>query len=242
MDKKMIAENVFQQYKENLKIMSTDLYSWDRRTLPAMSMRVQDATQQNPKLKEMFLSHLYDTAYCLYLHGSTGKQKQLSRIVEETYENIVTLDGLELYENLAKVVEPSLGDRKDFGPTQIVLLTRALEEELYKSNKIIFTAPSLNDVKKCPTFEDLVLHCRDLVEAANGKDPLRLNLEQRATNTALQKERFEPKTLYVIAHVDDYAAFGPTFLGGRFVDCNVDTLDSITNESVLEVLKKVKKK
>lgn len=242
MDKKSIAESVFQQYKENLEIMKTDLHSWDRRTLPAMSMRVQDAKQQNPKLREMFLAHLFDTAYSLYLSGNVAKQKQFLKVIEETFENIVPLNGMELYEGFAQVVEPSLGDRRDFGPTQIVLLTRALEEELYKNDRILFTAPTLNDVKKVSTFEELSFHCRDLIEQTNSKDPLRSNLERRAVEVALSKDSFEPKTLYVIAQVEKYAEFGPTFLGGRFIDCNVDTLNVIDKDTVLEVLKKVKKK
>lgn len=239
---KIQPEQIFNQYKDSLASLKIDLSSVPFANKAAMAIKVADAKSNAPMLKQMFLSHLYETAFSLYLKGNPDKQEKFCQIIEETFENIVVLDGSAMYREFCNTVNPSIGARQQFGPTQLVLLTNALETELRKTDTILFSAPQLEDVVICKNIEDVTDQCRILTEKANGFEPLRLNLEQTATEKALNRDTFDKQTLYVIKYMNSGVdKFGPVFLGGRYRECNVDEMSSITVETVLEVLNKIKK-
>lgn len=189
-------KTLMEQYGECEKIVALDLGGHDPKTLPGMQMRQRECKDQIADLKRRYESEVLSRAFTIFLHGPLALQQAYLESAKKTTK-VLTADARALYEFLAKDIEPSLGDRRIFGTSQLAMLCRGLTEA---GRQIEFTSrlqtPNLPDLRHCPSTNDVIEYARELVRASSTD-----TLNQKWIEASVIKQALEIRYTRAVAPV-----------------------------------------
>lgn len=234
------TEDILKELKVVKKSANLDIDVIPQHIRPGHEMAKREANEKLPRLFREYLDTVFKSARGLFPNGSEDNTKQYVEVAKKE-GGIVVVDGGEMYRNMAKQIEPSIGSSRDFGVTQLQLLMAMVR---VISNDIGFqepVPPTMTELRACTTFEDLVEYVRILCERAMGNKLYVSYVTFKVADAALEAD-FAGKVLPVaITHTTsaDRAVLASLFVANT--SFNLDDADEIDAKYVISTFKKVTK-
>jgi hypothetical protein len=162
-------EQLMEQYAEVEQIANQDLSAWPVKTLPGAQMRQRECRTQMEALGAKYKDALLGSAVAIFLDGDQQQTQQFAKVAEGS-GGTLTISAETMYEDLAKDIEPTLGDRRQFGTSQLGMLVSALTRVGKDLDFRNIPVPQIFDVTVCREHQDLIALVRNLVRQAIGDD------------------------------------------------------------------------
>jgi hypothetical protein len=226
------------------KRAGTDLEAVPYQTRASMTSMVQNAKEKLGSLEKDYFSRVRSNTLGMFLFGDAPRVVQFAEIAGAE-AGVYLVQGDALYQRLADKIEPSLGNTREFGTTQLGFLIDELK--LIQRKELGITRmqlPSLREAKAVKDRIELVAYIRKLVQGAVGDDLLRMSIDKRVNQLALDSE-FTGKLLPVaVVGIDqlEVSALTPLFTNAVTVDVGTSDDGEVNKEYVLNQLSTFKKK
>lgn len=232
------------EYKEAEEFSKKDLASWPRNTLPGAQMRQRECRDLMAKIEGLYSDVLRAGAFTMFPLVEDGKPETLEQFLRAVREtaNPLVFSARTLYQKLADDIEPTLGDRRTFGITQVVRLVTLLTDLGRDLGFRNIPLPQQLDMVHCSTGDDLVAHVRLLVRSMNGDALNRAYIESEIVKRALSIRYTRSIVPVVItdATQSEVDGLGTALFSGSYFPVPL-TLEQTDNENVLKILSDIKK-
>jgi hypothetical protein len=235
MKKQSKLEEISSRYEAAAKMAASDLSDWPRASLPGAQMLQREAQDSLPKIRQEYAAALKDGMILVVLRGATVNQEEFARYAQEGAGMIVArADGA--YRRLADMIWPALGDRRQFGASQLGLLVEGLAVLGRDLDVRAIKSPQISEVTVVAGREELVEYVRDIVVAADGDRIARRLLEQEIVEEALKIRYNQPVVPVLLLGCQSEA---PEIFGAQVYEIHLG-VDAPTADSVLADLAKVR--
>jgi hypothetical protein len=237
--KKLVKELV-----ETQALAKTDLEALPWQTRNSVTNMVREAQERLEKLKSEYQRQLRANTLGVFLLGSPTRVAQFLQIAAEE-AGMNTIQGDKLYQDLADKIEGTLGASREFGPTQLGHLHLALSDLMKTQDIRWMPMPKLQASMAVPDRDALVQYVRKLVRSALGDDLLRLVIDRRINELAIEQQ-FAGKIFPVAVvglEADEIPSLVPIFSISSTVQVGDTSEDGDVNkEYVLNHLSALRKK
>lgn len=210
------VKDLVSEYHREKKIAEASLEGHDPRSAPSAAVRQREARDALENLRGEYAAYVRGAAISIPVSGPPLKVTAFASIAESDC-HVVVADACTLYEELARDVEPLLGDRREFSGTHLGQLVRSMTEVGKDLDVWRITAPQIEDVVQVRDFAALVSLIRKLVRAADG-DRLNLRrLERRAVEQGLLARYSAPTfaVLVVGGDAEEVVSLGLALFAGQ---------------------------
>lgn len=228
---------------ETQVLAKTDLEAVPWQTRNSITSMVKDAQERVTKLRDEYQRQLRSNTLGLFLFGEPERVARFMEIAaEEAGVNLI--QGDKLYQDLADKVEPTLGDSREFGPTQLQGLHLGLNELMKAQDIRRMPLPRLQELTAVQDRIELVQHIRKLVRDALGDDLLRLVIDRRINELAVEQQ-FAGKVFPVaIVGLDptEVQSLVPIFTNSTSIQVGTSEDGEVTKDYVLNQLANFRKK
>lgn len=234
------TEDILKELQITKKLAETDLDLVKPNVRSGHEMAKRDAADRLPRLFREYVEVLFKGARALFPNGSPKNVEKYVQVARaEGGVGVVTVDGGELYKKIAWEIEPSIGQSRDFGVTQLQLLMALVKQISYDVSFKDPVPPVLNELRACTTFDDLVDYVRERIEAAMS-DNLLVAFTQFKVADAACAAGFDGNILPVVVtgtSSQDRAALAHLFEASSSFD--LDTAEAIDSKFVISTFKSV---
>lgn len=206
-------------------------------------MRKTDAAVELEKLKTLIVNEVKATAFGVVLTGDEEAIKVFADISEENANTInVPADGL--FNRICDEIEPSIGDRRTFGTTQLSMLITSMSRLGRELNlEDVLPVPQIDDLVHVKSRDALREYVRYLMRKVGAAEVLNSAwIEKQVSERALEI-RYTNHVVPVIltgAVEAEAATLGKTLFSGRTYTHKV-TKENATAESVMQTLGEIRK-
>ncbi len=234
-------QKLIAQIDENQVIASTDLEGYDYKKLPGMTMRVREATEALESLRGSYSEYVTANSFLLFVTGPKDAIEEYVRVAEEE-GGTITVSAAGLYRDIAKAVSPSIGDRRQFGVTQLSLLLQELGEIGMRLKIRSIPTPNLEDVANVPTDDDVANQIRDIVRKSSGDLVNTAYLKDSIVQAALEIRYTQVVVPVVItdATAEELKTL-PELLDTPHLLITLENKESVTTEKIIETFKTITK-
>jgi len=148
-------EKLVEQYEEFETFANKDISEWPAATRPGAQMRQREAKDNVTKLGTEIKGLVLGSAVSIFV---TGAKADVDAWASESDLNggTITASAQALYEDLAKDIEPSLGDRRQFGTGQLGMLISAMTRIGKELDFRNIPTPQIFDVATVKTTQALI--------------------------------------------------------------------------------------
>jgi len=222
------------------KIANIDLEAWDRRTLASITSTRNDARERVEALKKKYCGIVAESTVGIFVLGS--KSQEFAKVAEVDGA-VTTISAASLYAKLADLIEPVIGDSREFGIIAMGKLVQGLTDVGHEVGIKSMDLPKFNPIK-VKDRAALIDHIRFTVRETLGDDLNRLYLTNAIQEKAY-KNKFSgtvlPIVFYDISSTDEAAGLESVTakFGTRVITSEAD---EVTKNSVFEAFETVKKK
>lgn len=236
-------KDLVKKISENKKLVAIDLEAAPRNTLPSLQAMVFNAREELKTQLLEYAGRIRANGVGILMYGDSARQNEFAALAVAEAPGTVHVRADELYDNLAARVEPTLGASKDFSTTQLQVLHDELR--FYRDQLGIsgLTMPMMTDIICVPTRKALVNYVRDLVRKVAQDDLMRLYVDKKINDLAVE-QHFSSKTLPVVVtglfDPAEAAAVSDLFSKKSAVDVGTSD-DEVNKEFVLNALTNVRK-
>lgn len=206
-------------------------------------MRKADATTELDTIKKDYEATLKETAFGIILLGDPAEMEKFAKFcADECHTLNVAADGF--YDRICESVEPSIGDRKTFGTSQLGLMIRALDtigRELGARN---IPLPQIDDLVHVKNREELRAYVRHLIRKTGIGDTLNAAWIQKETTKRALEIRYSRPVVPVVltgATEEEASTLQSTLFSGTsfIVPVNKENSDP---DSILKCLGEIRTK
>jgi hypothetical protein len=211
------------------------------KTRAGIEVAVRQAKEDLVRLRRDYERKVLETGVAIFLYGPADKAKVFGQLVSEMGEAVV-IDASEIYTNIAKRIEPSLGHGRQLTAEHISMLHAALMEVAREVGVHLTRPAKLTRMEIIPDFESLVAYVRDELRGNFG-DEMNAAYLQLALGREGLKIRYMGSTSPVIilnAVPDEAVGLGQAFGKGR-ANIEIGTDDTIDKEYIVKTFKNVQK-
>lgn len=206
-------------------------------------MRKADAAIELESLKKDYEATIKSLAFGIFLLGDDEPIQTFSKFCKEECGTLnVSADGF--YDKICDTVEPSIGDRKTFGISQLSLLIRALSEMGRELNVRSIPTPQIDDLVHVKTREELRIYVRQLIRKTGMGDTLNAAwIQKDTTRRALEIGYSRPVVPVILtgATEEEVATLQATLFSGPSFVVNV-TKENCDPDSILKCLGEIRAK
>lgn len=144
------------------KTAATNLEDIPWQTRSAWGISIEEAKARLGSLKKAYREAILKNGVAIFLEGNAEKAAEFAKLIRESGEGLV-VDASALYERLAKGVNGTMGDTRQWGVHQSAKLNRDLQEVMHEIGLKDMPAPTRKDMPVLPKYEDVVAHVRGLI-------------------------------------------------------------------------------
>ncbi len=227
----------------NQKRASVDLEAIPWQTRASIQNMKMDAVEKVSKLKEEYFRKVRSNTFGLFLFGDTDRVETFTSIAAEE-AGVLTVKGDAIYQTLAAKIEPSLSNGREFGPTQLQGLIEGLRDLNMEMGIRTMQMPKLAEMSVINNRTQMVGYIRKLVQNVVGDDLLRMNVDQKINQAAVDTE-FAGKLLPVaVTGLDreEIAALASLFTNAVTVEVGTSEDGAVDQKYVLNQLESLKSK
>ena len=240
---KIVAENRLKQIVEDIedakRVVAIDVRQVARAAQPSFAIRKREAEDTMASLKSGFKTLVLGGSTKVFISG-----RSVAKFLDAANQtpNVLVINASELYEAWARIIEPSLENkRRDWTSTQTVLLTQCMLRFMETNQIMALKTPKLEGMEidpPMPTLNDVVNRVRLAIRNTNGDDVNVIDIENRLVEQALAKKvSVVPVPVIISGLSNEELQFMPTrLLSGNpsvFIKVNKTQYDT---EVVTEVL------
>jgi hypothetical protein len=218
-----------------------DTVPWQSR--PGFQSAKYEAAAALPKVRAEYAERIFSNTIYFFPVGATEKAAQFAKVAN-VEGGTFSADAKQVYVDLALRVERTLGQRREFGAQQLTTLNDAIDDVVrstHSTRSMSVPTSALQSLDALPTFEAVVDHCRTLVEAAHGKDLLRLYLNSHIVDQAVAA-KFNAKTLAVVVLNADESTRNELAGSSRSTVVDVDAAAEIDKAFSITIFKEASTK
>lgn len=206
-------------------------------------MRKADALTDLEKLKVQIVAEVKSTAFGVILTGEAEPVKVFADFAAENAGTInVAADGL--FDRICDDIEPSIGDRRTFGTTQLSLMISSMSRlgrDLRLENTL--PVPQIDDLVIVKTRDALREYVRSLLRRANAAEVLNSAwIEKQVSDKAMEiryTHHVVPVVLTGAAEVEAATLKQTLFSGKTFI--HKVTKENSNPEAVMQALGEIRK-
>lgn len=181
----MTPREMVKRYAECKEVCSQNPDTFPLRTKPGKLMQMADCAKEMLKIEEEHRNFIKNHAFVIVLKGSAEAQKKWLEVAHKEAE-ILSIRADKLYREFATVIEPSIGDRKTFGTSQLTLLIQAMIKGCKDLGLQNMPTPQLLDLSHVKNTEELVNCIRLLIRSSSGDQFNQAFIEQQVQKQALE--------------------------------------------------------
>jgi hypothetical protein len=226
---------------ETEKMANVDPESFDWRARPSITNTKREAQARLADLKKKYEKAIVGSTVSIFALGDKADEFAAAA-VEESKTPIIVLDADEFYKKISTRVEATLGARREFGTTQMVLIVRGLTDMAEELGIGSFDSPKFVPSGVLPDSAAVLGHVRTVVRTTLGDEFNRIYLMKEIIQRALAS-RYTNSVLPVIIKglEGDDEITGLRSITARF-GARVVASEAVTQEFVLGVFKEVQEK
>ncbi len=234
------------RYKQAKAMSETDLSEWDRRTIMGVSTAKAQALKDLDPLRAEYNKEVVKSFVKVFLVGDQSKVEKFAAFAST--EGALTVDGSELYRNLARPVEDTIDHRRrTFDTSQVVRLYQELADFAQKFGIKEMPEPKVdaNDYNGgAPNFEATVGIVRKSIRRTSDDDLNVLYLQHKALAMALAAEitGMAPVVVSGLSPDEIKNISEKLFPGQPSLTVSVDTLDTEDDASMGALVSVVSKR
>jgi hypothetical protein len=235
-------EDIVKDLAQNIQHANIDLEAANYKSRPSLTHLKNEAQGRVEKLKVEYAQRIRASSVGIFLYGDSDRLQAFTAIAEEE-AGVLAVNAGELFERLAMRVEASLGASREFGPTQLQGLIEALSTLSKDMGIRSMPKPKLQDLVAVADQQELIQHVRRLVESAVEGDLLRLYVDQKVNEVAVEAQ-FAGSVLPVAVlgtSREDLAVLAPLFTHSVSVEVGTSEDGAVDREYVLSKLEAMKK-
>lgn len=239
----MDLKQLVKQLADTRKLANTDLEAVHRNVRPSMTMMVNDAKDRLEKLKHEYSQYLRSNTLGLFLFGDPSRVNKFFEIAaEEAGMNLI--QGDTLYQRIADRVEPSLGMSREFGPTQMQMMIQELDDIAKEMGIRRMDKPRLAELSATPDRISLVAYIRKLTRAVLDDELLRLFLDRRINEMAIDQQFAGKSFPLCVVGLDpvEVPGLAAIFTNSFTVDVGTSSDGEVNKDYVLNQLMAFRKK
>jgi hypothetical protein len=236
--KSLVKEVALVQKRANVDIEAA---SWQTR--PSLQNMKMEALEQLAKLKEQYTRKVRSNTLGVFVFGGQPRVEAFCKIADEE-AGVMQVNGNDLYRRLAARIEPNMGASREFGPTQLQGLIEGLRDINQEMGVRTMRMPNLQAINAPKDVQELTTYIRKLVQGVVGDDLLRMYVDQKINQMAIDTE-FSGNILPVaVAGIEKEEAVALASLFSNSVSVEVGTSEGgeVNKEYVLNQLKNLKSK
>jgi hypothetical protein len=236
-------EEILADYQAAKEMSSRDTSNIPYNTRAAIQNAMRAAKDQVVELRREYDDKLFSNAYAVVVEGDPGKVEEFKVATTSIGGFVFNFD--DLYENIASVVEPSIGFTRVFGINQGFMMMQALRQIL-ESNGVEFEVkdPGVGVGVVVRTHQDVVDYIRNTLLHTFGNAIMylyaRANLLRRALTLGHAKKALA--VAFVGGGVDETHSVAPLFKNIALVDVTDAVIDQNYAISTYNKLNKKPKK
>ncbi len=155
------------------------------KNLPAMQMAKADALDRIEKLKADYKVFMTGATFTIFTSGTPEDQRTFALIAQQEAD-VLVVSANDLYMQLAKAVEPTLGDRRTFGTSQLAFLIRSMGDMCRDFKLRDLRTPEIFDLAHPQTLDELATHIRNIIRISSGDALNKAFLENKIFNQAME--------------------------------------------------------
>lgn len=178
-------EKLSEEYESVAKTAAMNLDDVPAATRGGWSTRVREAQDRLKDLRVEYRNALLKNGVAIFLEGDAAKVGEFVQLVVDGNEGLV-VDANTLYDRLAREVEVSLSDQRNWGVTQTYRLHQALQAVMFELGLSEMPMPSRDSMPIVPTYADTVAHVKSIVKGAVDNQLNRLYIINEALNAAIK--------------------------------------------------------
>jgi hypothetical protein len=235
------VKKLIQQYAAAEHAKTIDLDSVPFKHRPAMEMAKRQAEAQMNEVKEQYAKFIHEGAFTIFLNGAKADVEAWASVaVKEAGALVIRADAL--YQNIADDIEPSIGDRRTFGTTQLGLLVSALTNIGKQFDARNIPLPQINDLAHCADRDALVGLIRKLVRSVVGDVLNQKWMERDLLSEALKIRYILPVVPVIVVNSDpeEATSLSAALFSGTTFTVKV-TPEGTSEESVIKTLTDIQK-
>lgn len=159
-------ESLMKEYKECQDVLDQNLEGLSPFN-QSMKMRQADCRDRVQIIEREYMAVLKERAFTIFLEGKPEDQIVWAKIATDE-ANVMCLSADSFYKKLAEHVEPTLGDRRTFGTSQLATLIRALGEIGRDVGARQVPTPQIFETHHLKGEAAVVNYLREIVRASSG--------------------------------------------------------------------------
>jgi hypothetical protein len=231
--------------KQTRGLASTDLEAIPAATKASWTFTVREAKERLEKLEPEYFKQVRSRTLAIIATGDADRASSFLELANEIMKDDlawVAVDGL--YRRLADKAFPTLGAKREFGPTQLHVIIRELQEATKDLGVLRMTMPALKSMEICKTPQETTSYIRKLIRDAVGDDLLKLYVNKAVNDSTLELMPTGETFPFLLVGVDDVEipALTDLFSKAAAIDLGTSQEAPFTKDSVLAILAGVREK
>lgn len=163
-EKHQTTEALLEDLQQTAESAERDLTLVPAATQASHQIAKREAQERLPKLRQAYQDRIFQNAAYFFTTGPY--QKQLDFAAAASEEGITLLVDLnEAYDRIARAVTPTMGDKREFGVTQVMKMHQEVED-IFPSQS--FDSPKIFELAVVRTDAELVEYVRQLCARSYG--------------------------------------------------------------------------
>ena len=230
---------ILDNIEESIRVIGLDVAQSDPRTRPALAIRKREAEDNLLGLKSAYKTLVTGGFFKVFVSG-----KNADKFVEAVSKKpgVLVINGRELYETWAKVVEPTLEHRqRNWTATQSVILTQCMQRFMETNGIKSLNSPKLEGFQAdpmMPKFDDVVDRVRMAIRNTNFDDLNVQDIENRLIDVALAAKVTSTQTPVIVTNLskEELQSIPTRLLAGQpsvFIEANKKVYDLETATETL---------
>lgn len=236
-------KKLVQQLKVVQKRADTNLEEIPWQTRSAWAAAKADAQEAAAKLREQYFRRVRANTVGMFVFGDPERVARFCSLADDM-AGVQQVNAGSIYQRLAQRIEGSLGQGREFGPTQLQGLIEGLKNINHEMGVRVMQMPGLREIVAPQNTAELISYIRRLVQSAVGDDLLRMFVDQKINEAAVNTE-FAGNLFPVAvtgAERGEVAALAGLFTNNVSVEVGTSEDGEVNEEYVLNRLNSFKEK
>jgi hypothetical protein len=227
----------------NMKRASVDLEAAPWQTRSSLTNMKREAEEKVERLKTEYYRRVRSNTFGIFLFGDADRIATFVKIAGEE-AGVLEVNGGEIYQKLGDSIEPSLGASREFGPSQLQRLIGGLQGVRQDLDIRSMAMPDIEAVTAVADKQELISYVRKLVQKVVGDDLVRVFVDKRINDLAIQTEFSANVLPLAVTGLDreEISALVPLFTNSVSVEVGTSEDGEVNKEYVLNQLESLKKK
>lgn len=233
-------EKLIEDYESTAKTAAINLDEMPAATRGGWGSRVREAQDHVKEVRTEYKRALLKNGVAIFLEGDAVKIEAAATLAREN--DGVVIDANALYERLAKPVEATLSEARQWGVSATHRLHLGIQEIMFETGLSEVSMPA-SELPYVATFQDVVAHVKKLIRNAVGDQFNRCYVEEDLVRQAI-KIRYTGVTVPVLivnAEPNETATIAASFLKGN-TSMKIEAADEVDKEFLSKLLREAGKK